>query len=83
MYFCFEAAPGGETGNNKKILRAKTFRHNSEKMGLDYNDNLDSVLANLPHLHPKGGSGSNFVEALRHRAKSSSRINEIEKSRYV
>ena len=78
--FFFEAAPGGETGNNKKILRAKTFRHNSEKMGLDYNDNLDSVLANLPHLQPKG---SNFVEALRHRAKSSSRINEIEKSRYA
>ena len=57
----------------KKILRAKTFRHQSSDQ-VDYNDNLDNILSSLPQ-NPM--QSNNFVEALRHRAKSTSRVSDF------
>ena len=80
---------------NKIVNRAKTFRHinspgsgggnNSSSSnndgGLDYNDNefgmFDSSL--LDSLPSQVGSSANFIEALRHRAKSASRLNDHQK----
>ena len=64
-----------DSSRTKKILRAKTFRHHQSNDGLlDYNDNLDNILASLPQNQTP--SNNSFVEALRHRAKSTSRVND-------
>ena len=79
--FLHKGSPGGGShggGNNSSS--------SNNDGGLDYNDNeygmLDSSL--MDSLPSEVGSSANFIEALRHRARSASRINDNknERNRY-
>ena len=68
-------SPGSHGGGNNSSS-------SNNDGGLDYNDNeygmFDSSL--LDSLPSQVGSSANFIEALRHRAKSASRLNDHQKS---
>ena len=73
--FLHKGSPGsnGGGGNNSSS--------SNNDGGLDYNDNeygmVDSSL--MDSLPSEVGSSANFIEALRHRAKSASRLNDHQK----
>ena len=76
--FLHKGSPGGGShggGNNSSS--------SNNDGGLDYNDNeygmLDSSL--MDSLPSEVGSSANFIEALRHRARSASRINDNKNDR--
>jgi len=81
--FLHKGSPGSHGGGNNSSS-------SNNDGGLDYNDNeygrLDSTL--MDSLPSEVGSSANFIEALRHRARSASRINdrnkiEQERNRYI
>ena len=81
--FLHKGSPGSHGGGNNSSS-------SNNDGGLDYNDNeygmLDSSL--MDSLPSEVGSSANFIEALRHRARSASRINdrnkiELERNRYI
>lgn len=74
--FLHKGSPGSQGGGGNNSSSS-----NNDGGGLDYNDNeygrLDSSL--MDSLPSEVGSSANFIEALRHRARSTSRINDHNK----
>ena len=81
--FLHKSSPGSHGGGNNSSS-------SNNDGGLDYNDNEYGMLESslMDSLPSQVGSSANFIEALRHRARSASRLNdhhkiEQQRNRYI